>query len=191
MRKTSFIIAFIIVLSQFGNNIYSQQEYKYYYKYFQTALKLFSQEKFEEALVYFKKLDSIPEQYITKKNEEHKYFVDGKPVAELKILLKYHIGICYLNRKYEKAKGISYLEFVLKTKYPKIPEDVYNDIGTLYHLNYQFDRAVLCFEKYLEIYKEKYLTINKSKDESYDYANRMLQKSKNAQTFYNDSLKIN
>ncbi|MFH1319371.1 MAG: hypothetical protein ABII90_01795 [Bacteroidota bacterium] len=60
---------------------------------------------------------------------------------------KYKAGICYLYKSDEKQKSIEYLEHVLE-KEPKT-KDLYFYLGSAYHVNYQFDKAIEYFNKTL------------------------------------------
>jgi len=95
-----------------------------------VAYEYFNNEEFSKALPMLLKLDSIePNNFET----------------------KYYIGACYLNTPYNKAKGIPYLEYAIENGRNLLPEDVFFDLGTLYHFNYQFDEAINVFNNYLNV----------------------------------------
>lgn len=119
-----------------------------------TANNYFENENFIDALPIYLKIDSVIDDY----------------------LVKYRIGACYLNTKYQKLKALPYLEDLIQNYSIEIPAIVYNDLGTLYHYTYRFDEAIVQFEKYLEVSKKD--TYAEIKD--IDYAKRMITICKNA-----------
>lgn len=104
-------------------------------KEYNQAKKYFDDEDFTKALSIFLKLDST-----TKKNNFN---------------VKYYIGACYLNTKYEKTKGIPYLEYAINEGEKFLPKDVFFDLGRLYHLNYQFDKSNYFLHRYKKLANEE------------------------------------
>lgn len=97
-------------------------------KLLKRASEYFNNEKFDKALPLFLKLDTLmPDNFE----------------------IKYNIGACYLNTDFEKTKGIPYLEYALEKGGNLAPNIVFYDLGLLYHLNYQFNEADVCFQKYI------------------------------------------
>ena len=124
------------------------------------AQNLFDNEKFIEALPLFLKIDSLePNNFDT----------------------KYKIGACYLNTEYEKTKAIPYLQFALKHGENLIPFTVFKDLGTIYHLNYQFDKALEYFNRYKKLSDadDKYQSYTDSLMEVCVYAKQLVADSLN------------
>ncbi len=123
-------------------------------KILKNAESYFENEEFDKALPLFLKIDSLIEDYT----------------------VKYKIGACYLNTKYQKLKAIPYLEEVSQTTTIEIPLIVHFDLGNLYHYTYRFDEAIEQYKKYIEASKKSSFadaaTLAK--------AQRMIQVCKNA-----------
>ncbi len=100
-------------------------------KQFKKAKNLFDNESFAEALPIFLKIDST----------------DQKDV----FFIKYYIGACYLNTKYQKTKGIPYLEFAIANGEKFLPKDVFFDLSRLYHLDYQFLKSQRMLNRYFKL----------------------------------------
>ncbi len=94
-----------------------------------TANSLFDEGKFKEALPIYLRLDSV---------------IDD-------IMLRYHIGICYLNSSFDKLKAIYFLEEASRTTDVEIPIDVHMYLGTIYHYVYYFNDAKAEFKKYIDL----------------------------------------
>ena len=188
MRKYLLLILF---LTQYLFSGYAQHNYKANKKQYQAGLRLFSKEEYSKALPLFLQLDSVPNSELIKDPHENKYVVDNEAVSEIKILIKYHIGACYSINKFDKRKAIPYFEYVLKSNYNREPESIFIDLGNIYHQNYQFTKALHCFEKYTKLYGEKDQQGLTKPDANIEYAKKMVSICKEAQMLYNDSLKIN
>ncbi|MBI5541782.1 MAG: PD40 domain-containing protein [Bacteroidia bacterium] len=94
--------------------------------------------------------------------------------------IKYEIGACYLNTPYEKTKGIPYLEYALEKGGNLLPNVVFYDLGTLYHINYQFNEAENQFKRFLEITeKNNHLRLS---------ASRMITICNNAKEIYSNPI---
>ncbi len=119
----------------------------------------FNNEEFVKALPYYLKLDSI------KPNDFE---------------IKYYIGACYFNTRYEKTKGIPYLEYALEHGSSLIPRAVNKDLGTLYHLNYQFDEAIKQFNRYIKL--------SNYDDENLEFVDSIISVCNYAKEIVNDSL---
>jgi outer membrane protein OmpA-like peptidoglycan-associated protein len=94
-----------------------------------AANAYFDEGKFNEALPIFLRLDSV---------------IDD-------IMLRYHIGLCYLNSSYDKLKAIEFLEEASRTPDVQIPIDVYLHLGTIYHYVYRFSDAIDEFNNYIRL----------------------------------------
>ena len=153
-----FILIFGIIYS---SNLSAQDSPKSKKKLQKLASEYFNSEQFSKALPLYLKLDSL-----VPNNFE----------------IKYNIGACYLNTPYEKTKGISFLEFALKNGGNLLPNAVFYDLGTLYHLNYQFDEAIAQFNHYLKT--------SAKTDPFVSTATRMIDICNNAKEVYNNPVPI-
>ncbi|HIE15606.1 MAG TPA: hypothetical protein EYP69_01645, partial [Bacteroidales bacterium] len=119
----------IIIFSSFLS--FGQSKKKLYKK----AKKFFDNENFVEALPIFLKIDTT--------DEKDDFFV------------KYYIGACFLNTKYQKTKGIPYLEFAIKNGEKYLPKDIFLDLSRLYHLNYQFHKSEKMLKEYFKLARKE------------------------------------
>ena len=160
MRLTSILLQRLLVvflLCIFSLNLLSQETSGSKKKIQKLAREYFNSEEFEKALPLFLKLDTlIPNNFE----------------------IKYNIGACYLNTAFEKTKGIPYLEYALENGGNLLPPTVLFDLGTLYHLNYQFEEAESQFKKYLSAANKTDLYITK--------ATRMIEVCNFAKELYNN-----
>lgn len=82
--------------------------------------------------------------------------------------LKFAIGDCYLNHPTQKIKALEYLHSAADSVTPTMvdykfedyktrlaPFGAYRMLGIAYRHNYQFDNAIICFNKYREILGEE------------------------------------
>lgn len=105
--------------------------------------------------------------------EAEQYFVDENYSAALPLYLKvdslqkgnadinFKIGFCYLNSSTYKTKAIPYLEEAIKNVSEKYtggnlkeitaPVSAYYYLAKAYHLNYEWDKAIATYQKYIEI----------------------------------------
>lgn len=109
------------------------------------ANSFFDHEEFGKALPLFLKLDSINEDYT----------------------IKYRIGACYLNTKYDRLKALPFLEEVSTTTSIEVPLIVHYDLGVLYHYTYRFNDAILQFNKYIKKSKKNSFVEKKTLEETY------------------------
>ncbi len=101
------------------------------------------------------------------------YFVDENYSAALPLYLKldsiskgnadinFKIGFCYLNSSTYKTKAIPYLEEAIKNisekytggnlKETTAPVSSYYYLAKAYHLNYEWDKAIAMYEKYISV----------------------------------------
>ncbi len=106
-------------------------------------------------------------------NQAEEYFVDENYHAALPLYLKldsiekgnsninFKIGFCYLNAATYKTKSIPYLEESIKNitkkyaegeiKEKQAPLVTYYYLAKAYHLNYEFDKAIAMYEKYIAV----------------------------------------
>ncbi len=69
------------------------------------------------------------------------------------VLYNYRLAFCYLNTNIDKAKAVSYLEFV--SSLPKCDDIVWYDLARAYMYGYKFDKALATFTKYKQISRSK------------------------------------
>ena len=62
----------------------------------------------------------------------------------------YNAGLCYLNSDFDKIKSIPYFEKVIF--YDEEASTVYYLMGQAYQSDFQFDRAIDMFNKFIEFY---------------------------------------
>lgn len=113
----------------------SDSDYK---KIFMEAEDNFANENYTAALPLYLKLDSL-----SKGNTN----------------ISFKIGLCYLNGRTYKAKSIPYFEEAIKNitkKYKEgqisetqAPLSTYYYLAKAYHINYEFDKAIAMYEKYI------------------------------------------
>lgn len=142
LKHLSIIVILLIQLFSY-NSFYAQKNSSNKKKLFKTAQNYFDNEQFEKALPYFLKLDSI---------EPNNFEI------------KYSIGACYLNSSQNKTKGIPYLEYALKHGETMLPNVVFYDLATLYHLNYQFDEAINMLNTFIAKAPKSEILINKAEN---------------------------
>ena len=129
------VLALIVLLSSpvFSQNIEFKKsnfkdrklEYKSAFNDFDTGNNLSSQGKFAEALQHYLKANEF--------NPQNGY-------------LNYKIGECYLNSP-DKAKSIPYLEKA-KLLDPAAHPDMQYSLGSAYHLNAEWDKAVIEYTRF-------------------------------------------
>jgi len=124
IRNLLFFTFFWLILSSTG---FSQKEGKL----FRKAKYFFDNEEFAKALPILLNIDSTD-------NKDDFY-------------VKYYIGACYLNTKYQKTKGIPYLEYAIDKGEKFLPKDVFFDLSRLYHLNYQFLKSQKMLQRYFKL----------------------------------------
>jgi len=153
-------ILIVLFLLQLSLITFSQENIKDK-KPYKTATKLFKSEQYSEALPVFLELEK-----------------NGNNSPEL----NYNIGICYLNTVFDKHKAIAYLEKSISANNFEVPPQTYLEIGKLYHQDYNFDKALLYYNKYLFYAPKDDLFLN--------YAKRMVNVCNNAKTLIADSLDV-
>ncbi len=123
MRKFIIIIG-IIFLGLSSLLAQNSKDQKTLYK---TAQEAFNEEQFGLALPLLLKYDSI-------------YHGD--------YVIKYQIGVCYLNTEFERTKAIPYIEFAMKSDRTAMPSEVYKDLAELYHLDYRIEESAKMYRSY-------------------------------------------
>jgi len=131
-------------------------------KMFNTGMKYYNDNDYNTALTYFLKADSLSK----------------KPSQ----MYRYYIGLCYLQTKYDKVKAIPYLEYSIKEEKFIIKNIVYHHLGNLYHYDYQFDKSILNFNKYLHF--------SAKTEEHYEHAERMIEICNNAKNIVPNQLEV-
>ncbi|OFY62449.1 MAG: hypothetical protein A3H98_02530 [Bacteroidetes bacterium RIFCSPLOWO2_02_FULL_36_8] len=131
-RFSYFIYSLCIIL--FSVEVYSQIPEKTPAKYMKEADEFMRVEDWESALaIYIKLLTQLPE--------------DG--------LLNYKIGVCY-SKSFQKDEAKFYFEKSLEILGEKnIEPEGFNYMARIYHLTYNFDKAIEFYTKYLSTLTEK------------------------------------
>lgn len=155
MIKLLHIIILLNMLFSFEKYSFSQDIPQNKKKLQKLAYEYFNNEEFSKALPLLLKLDTL-----SPDNFE----------------VKYYIGACYLNTSNNKTKGIPYLEYAIEKGGNLLPSVVFYDLGTLYHLNYQFDEAIKSFNRFIEVYSKT--------EPRFASANRMITMCNNAKDIY-------
>lgn len=160
MNRTTNIILIILISCVLFNQGFAQisAENKKNYK---AAVKNFDNEEYKKALPVFLNIEKSGENFVE---------------------LKYQIGICYINTRFERKKAIPYLEAAIKSKEFEVPADVYLELGKLNHELYDFDKALLNYNKFLFYAHKSNLYIN--------FAKRMVKACNNAVLLLTDSLNV-
>jgi outer membrane protein OmpA-like peptidoglycan-associated protein/tetratricopeptide (TPR) repeat protein len=102
------------------------------------ANRLYNSKRYSEALPYFlKSLESDPSN----------------------IDLNYKAGVCYWNSRSQKTNAILFLDKIIssnpsKNESAEIILSTYKLLGDVYHHAYQFDEAILCYEKCTQLIME-------------------------------------
>jgi outer membrane protein OmpA-like peptidoglycan-associated protein/tetratricopeptide (TPR) repeat protein len=124
IKCIKYIILIVVLFLAFESNaqlnVYERQILK-------EANDYFDDEEFDKALPLLLEINYIKDDYN----------------------IKYKIGACYLNTKYERLKAIPYLESVSSNMSIEVPLIVHYDLGMLYHYTYRFEEAIIQFEKYI------------------------------------------
>ncbi|MGZ4049151.1 MAG: tetratricopeptide repeat protein, partial [Bacteroidia bacterium] len=139
MKKIIFLLSVSIGLFSFSKInavVFIDANYKNIYK---QAEDFFVNENYTAALPLYMQLDSME-----KGNAN----------------LNFKIGFCYLNAATYKTKSIPYFEEAIKNiakryeegeiKETKAPLSTYYYLAKAYHLNYEFDKAIEMYQKYID-----------------------------------------
>ena len=123
-------------------------------------------------------------------------FVDlyRQDTANMNIAFK--LGVCYLNSRRERPQAIVYLNKAVTEitndykehshKERKAPLIAYKFLGDAYHLNYQFDKAIVAYQKYIALMADKKPTNKFMLDET----NRKIAMCKTAKRLVADPVKV-
>lgn len=160
MRAQKLIFVIILIL-QFSVTSQAQSK-KTIKKNFNKGVEFFNLEQYNDALEYFKKIDSVDFDYTLE--------------------TKYYIGACYLNL--EKEKSIPYLEYVIKTNEQIIPAEIFKDLGLIYLDKHDFKKSSTYLRKYQTISMYEAVDVTPSGSKKY------LDWIKNAKKMISDSLDV-
>jgi outer membrane protein OmpA-like peptidoglycan-associated protein/tetratricopeptide (TPR) repeat protein len=73
------------------------------------------------------------------------------------ILLNHHIGVCYLHSRSQRSKALTYLERsvrLIERSSGSFPPDTYKYLADAYQYSYEFDKAIIHYEKYKNLLHE-------------------------------------
>jgi len=119
-------------------------------KLFYDALDFFSNQEYEKALQLLLKLDKQKTKHFFIKPSQTLYVLAEKKLSLEDILIKYYISSCRLRKKNPQLKKLPSLVSFLKKHYSNISPHIYNDLGVLYHQDYQFDKSIFYFREFLK-----------------------------------------
>ncbi len=156
MRTFLFVALTLVMYWAQAQDLTKQDE-----KTFEKAYGLFLDDSFSEALILF---DTLV--------QKHPENFD----------LNYYLGACYLNTRYSKDKAIPYLKKALTVGEDKIPDVVHKDLGDLYHLTYNFKKAISHFNRYIKLAPNDDIFI--------PHAHRMLITCANAEQLMQDTINV-
>jgi len=138
MKKYSLHLFLIVSVFLFSNNGFSSVRNSDYKNIYKQAEDFFVNENYTAALPLYMQLDSMD-----KGNHN----------------LNFKIGFCYLKAATYKTKAIPYLEFAIKNianlyeqgelKEKRAPFSTYYYLAKAYHFNYEFDKAIDMYQKYV------------------------------------------
>jgi len=107
--------------------------------------------------------------------------------------INYRIGMCYINIPGEKNKAIPYLEKAVTNVSPNYREGVYKDpkapvdswlfLGNAYRIDYQLDKAINAYNKFLELSP-------KGKPADISFTNQQIQACERAKKLINNPAEI-
>ena len=110
--------------------------------------------------------------------------------------LAFKIGVCYLSSRKERVKAIPYFNKAVTSTVDKYKESSYKErdapliahkfLGDAYHLDYQFDKAIQSYEKFIAVMAE-----NKNSDkELLEETNRKIKMCNNGKTLVANPVKL-
>ncbi len=110
--------------------------------------------------------------------------------------LAFKIGVCYLSSRKERVKAIPYFNKAVTSTVDKYKESSYKErdapliahkfLGDAYHLDYQFDKAILAYEKFIAVMAE-----NKNSDKDLlEETNRKIKMCNNGKTLVANPIKL-
>ncbi|HXB40765.1 MAG TPA: OmpA family protein [Bacteroidia bacterium] len=146
------LLLFVCLINKFSLNAQTKKET--FEKEFDAAEKVFSkvyQDGKNEALTYYK--GGFTEARFLLLNL---YFQDTTNMN-----LAFKIGVCYLSSRKERGKAIGYFAKAVTSATDNYKESSYKEknapliaykfLGDAYHLNYQFDKAIEAYEKFIAV----------------------------------------
>lgn len=150
MKKIIYINFILLIISFYLSSVkvYSQDRIKVFTNEFNNALVWMNYHEYEQSLHLFLGLDTITSSDLFSNYKGDSYQKDYETIQRIKTQIKFHIAECYLGMENEKIKAIPYLEDYIAQSGRNVMPVVYKYLGSLYHLNYQFDKAIDSFEKY-------------------------------------------
>lgn len=137
---------------------------------------LSAQNTYENSRIEFEQAESVFSKiYLDNKDESNSHSKRGyaealptfsklykKDPANMNLAFK--IGVCYQSTRTQRSKAISYFAKAVTSvsdnysgssfKEKNAPVIAYKFLGDAYHLNYQFDKAILAYEKYISVMAE-------------------------------------
>lgn len=155
-------IYLLVIVSFFYLNTSGQELNKADKKQYNLGLDYFLDEDYNSARVIFEEL-----------------FITHADHAEL----NYYIGACFLNTRYLKQNAIPFLLKAISEDKDMIPSIVHKDMGDLYHMSYDFEKAIYHYNKYIEIAPRKDIYL--------DHSKRMLEVCTHAIQVIKDTLDVN
>lgn len=177
MKKIVFTaLLFVIAASLFGQESRLEKQREQFY----SVLDYMYEEQYDKALDLLYHLDSVKLEPFVKDAGQRLFAKNGDTVSIEKIYVKYLIAACYLEDQSKTQKPLEYIEFVINSGYSDTPEIVYKDLGDLYHRDYQFDKAIFYYKKFLQ-------ETNKQ-DIFYEYAKNKIEVSQQARKILKDTI---
>ncbi len=157
MLKRPPLLFFCLI---FTTLLYAQQDFSEN-ELQNIADDLYESKRYNKALEYYRQL-------------EEEYGIES---AEY----RYKIAISYLNTNVDKTQSIQYLDKIEKDDLSD-EENFYYAYGKAYHFNYEFDKAITHFEKFLEEANNN--------DERRDEVKRRIEMCKNGKSLIKDSVNV-
>ncbi len=187
MMKANSIFALLFLVTAFRLN--SQTSEESFEKDFDIAEKIFSnvyQGGKNEALSYYKGDYSIA----------RPLFLDLYKQDTANANLAFKIGVCYLSSRNERPIAIKYFNKAVTSvsdsykessyKEKNAPLIAYKFLGDAYHLNYQFDKAIDAYQKFIAVMNEN----NNSDKTIIDATNRKIEMCNTGMRLVKDPIKI-
>ncbi len=84
-------------------------------------------------------------------------YLEAIKLGDTSPLTHYNTGVCYLNmlNTDDQIKAKPYFEYALKNKDNTVPNQIYFDLGQIYHKDLEVTRALDVFKKYKKLLNEK------------------------------------
>ncbi|MFN5460926.1 MAG: hypothetical protein ACK5AY_13525 [Bacteroidota bacterium] len=97
-------------------------------------------------------------------------------------IFNYRLGFCYLNTNINKPHALPYLRNCVKSV--KLFPDIWQLLGRAYHLNNQFDSAIYCYKKHID------LNIKASNEKDRLKVDVAIRQAENAKSIYANPVKV-